>query len=451
MSGTERGLRPRLLVDNSHRFNVLPEGLLERTGGLYFEHDCPCYTLSDDCECGSNFFIVHRRGSICRDSGQASCVKAVIGRQRLLGKIQACRHVWTREVLNWEQGERQPFRTMFDLKPVLTPQGFREIGARLALAGRDLFRFLFFEGNRNPELQAIGRCIEERSREVEMVLEMTSNKLSVPWPMLYTHLDPEGLKEDGSNFTWDGFWGYRHVLQHEIEERPCDPAQSQPFRLVPVESGKIVASINADERIDEYSGIPYVRRQVEFFQGLDGLVCTIRRFRGELEHAVRSRLMAEVIVYILSHHRGAGDLWDPNLHPPSFTLSDNDPITVHDVQSWFNGRDFSTRPFVFFIGCESGHLETLFHVRTIPYEFLRRGALGLIGAQIEVPLDFADEYAQRFFRALIPQNGAEPKRVGIIVRDLARQFIEEDRNPLGLVMSLYRGLDCFVDLDRRTA
>jgi hypothetical protein len=75
---------------------------------------------------------------------------------------------------------------------------------------------------------------------------------------------------------------------------------------------------------------------------------------------------------------------------------------------------------------------------------LKKKALGLIGAQIDLPVLFAEEYARRFFRALLDRSASGVVRIGPLMRELTRRFITDHRNPLGLVYSLYRGLDSYV-------
>jgi hypothetical protein len=88
-------------------------------------------------------------------------------------------------------------------------------------------------------------------------------------------------------------------------------------------------------------------------------------------------------------------------------------------------------------------------MRTLFYEsfallLLELRARGLIGPQVDIPTLFAQEYARRFFAALLAKEVSPPPRVGSIVRGLARDFIDKDRNLLGLAYSLYKGLDCYL-------
>lgn len=89
-------------------------------------------------------------------------------------------------------------------------------GALLALAGEELF-FQLFESGNDPSLRRIGKRLREVSAERECILTMTSDAFFIPWGMIYTH--PRGkLNSKGTNFEWQGFWGYRHIIEHNTTE-----------------------------------------------------------------------------------------------------------------------------------------------------------------------------------------------------------------------------------------
>jgi hypothetical protein len=199
-----------------------------------------------------------------------------------------------------------------------------------------------------------------------------------------------------------------------------------------------------DRNIDSESNVSCVADQCRYFGELaDVLSCTVWHRKEDVGDVLGSADYAHRILYIFSHHRGAGSVDAPNLGEAGVSLTDGPLITADDVQNWRDGRDFTTRPFIFINGCDSAHMTTLLYP-TLAKELLLKRALGLIGAQVELPIEFAAEYARRFFRRLLIPDGPEPARVGHIVRDLARTFIREHKNPLGLVYTLYRGLDCYV-------
>ncbi|MEV0638650.1 hypothetical protein AB0I77_27660 [Streptomyces sp. NPDC050619] len=94
------------------------------------------------------------------------------------------------------------------------------------------------------------------------------------------------------------------------------------------------------------------------------------------------------------------------------------------------------RPLVFVGACHGGQLSSAFYSAAGHY-LLRNGARCLLGPQIDLPRAFAREYATRLFTDLL-DHGA---RLGDSVRRLARDFADEAGSPLGLIFTLYRGLD----------
>ena len=86
--------------------------------------------------------------------------------------------------------------------------------------------------------------------------------------------------------------------------------------------------------------------------------------------------------------------------------------------------------------CEGGQLST-FHYTAFGRHLLDAGARCLIGPQIDLPRLFAAEFVKRVFeRFLVPSTP-----LGDVLRDVARDFAFQHGNPLGLIFSLYRGLD----------
>jgi hypothetical protein len=150
-------------------------------------------------------------------------------------------------------------------------------------------------------------------------------------------------------------------------------------------------------------------------------------------------------LYFYCHGQGAGDPQNPNSGNSShITLTDNEKITVEDIQYILQQKDLICSPFVFINACQGGQMTTLFY-KTIGAEFLKRKSLGLIGPQIDMPIVFAAEYAQRFFQIFI--GSQEPVRIGCLMKRLSNDFLFLHKNPLGLAYSLYHGADCYIDRD----
>jgi hypothetical protein len=98
---------------------------------------------------------------------------------------------------------------------------------------------------------------------------------------------------------------------------------------------------------------------------------------------------------------------------------------------------------VFVNACQGGQMTTMFY-ETLATELLRRNAVALVGTQIDIPAVFAAEYAISLFTRFFKSDAMAPVRLGPLLRSLSRDMIDNFANPLGLVYSLYRGMDCHV-------
>lgn len=319
------------------------------------------------------------------------------------------------------------------------PQVLQQRAGKLALAGAKLFYLLFEDIVHPQELRDIGAELKRASREKELVLTITSDSFFVPWGMIYVHPDPDTeLLPDGSNFDWQGFWGFRHIIEHN----PKYVALDNVLRIDT--SQKLRFSANVDEQIDISLGIPCVKPLIEFFQGHSLLDTMVRKTSSELQTALSDNNFADRILFFCCHGRGSRDNKGVLLDSPAIKLTDTTLIKVSDLKFWskqMNGV-FPSRPLVFINACQGGQMTNLFY-KDLASEFLRQQAVGLVGSQIDIPVIFAREYAELFFKKLLDLNNG-PVRVGPLMRELTREYIEKHNNPLGLAYSLYRGADCFV-------
>jgi hypothetical protein len=131
------------------------------------------------------------------------------------------------------------------------------------------------------------------------------------------------------------------------------------------------------------------------------------------------------------------------LIPPFVQLGDNKSITAADIRKKVANKFNPSPPLVFINACRGGQLGTLVrHNFSFASELLGRGAVCVVGPQIEVPAAFAGEFGKQFFERFIAQTKPPPQS-GIVLRDLTRAMWDE-RNPFGLVYSLYAGADCHI-------
>ena len=154
---------------------------------------------------------------------------------------------------------------------------------KLAPLGADLFQALFFGMPTDPVGMDIGRWL----RQVEFgpghprLISITSDKVFLPWALMY-------LGKDLENPTWDGFLGMRHVVEH----------------LPLANSGMAVSST-------EISRDPALRVSLNLNQAIDAelkshVVANQRRYwrdvvRVQLWVRVESRLTADEFLSAMSN------------------------------------------------------------------------------------------------------------------------------------------------------
>lgn len=373
-----------------------------------------------------------------------------LSHEKLFAHVEECRGEWQKALVDYAEVKKGlfkkaktfPFQEGWDFQG--RPELLRKCGGRLAKAGERLF-FFIFEDNDDPVLREIGRRLRKATVEGGMVFTITSDSFFVPWGMLYTHPESgKGLSSDGSNFMKEGFWGYRHIIEHNTIDIELETG------IKPDYDGLIAASMNFDENIDTQLGVSCVIEQQELFERLKRLKVishTERRQKDELQRALEGEDFADRILYFYCHGEGASGTDGPSLKSANIRLTDRQPITGSDIAFWLRSRrELRTRPLVFINACQGGQMTTLFY-QTIASEFLRQKAVGLVGCQIDIPAPFAAEYAKRLLSEFINSQRPMPEKVrlGPLLNELTKEFINVHHNPLGLVYSLYRGMDCYID------
>lgn len=198
-------------------------------------------------------------------------------------------------------------------------------------------------------------------------------------------------------------------------------------------------SLNVDPRIDEEESTPFVESIISFFHGATSEP-EIRKTRDELRSAVKSLHFNDQIVYFGCHGRVSTE--EGAAAQPSLALMDDEPIFATDFDAWLSKRNFDSNPIVFMNACQAGQLASRLYP-SFGLTLLKRHANCLVGPQVNLPVRFGAEYATRLFRQLLNPQGLpkETIRLGEIMRALTREFIDIHNNPLGLIFSLYRGMD----------
>lgn len=433
MSPGRQPLEVDITIDNSDGFHSVPgsqSDSLPRDAGLVFDLIPASYGHREA-------FSVQGMDGKAGLFPASEVYKATIPLERheLFEKVQQCRLAWQRSVVDaWEivNNERRfPFQREWNLKE--RPELLAKAAPNLAAAGDRLFKSIF--RHEDPDLDKIADRLERASRKGSLVLSCHSEDLFIPWGMIYTHPDGEGLKVDGSNWKPKGFWGSRHMLEHNTLRYRGRPA-------IRPKAGQVQVGLNVDVKLDEDFEAPVVSPMISFFMGTPMTEPIIRKTKPDLCIALNDANYADQIVYFCCHSVVSGTAGQPNFGQASINLSERPPeeITVEDIRYWLSDRTLGSTPLIFMNSCQGGQMASLFY-KSFAAVFLDKRANCVVGPQTDVPGVFAAEYAKQFFTRFF----GEKQRVGEIVRDLAWQLLDTYKNPLGLIYSLYRGIDTYFD------
>ena len=198
--------------------------------------------------------------------------------------------------------------------------------------------------------------------------------------------------------------------------------------------GNVRVGLNVDPTIDADLSVKFVDSVTSFFRGhQDTRDPEIRKAKVELGRAMLAQDFCDQIIYFGCHGTVSGQAGAS----AQLALGDQKPIRTSDLLGWLREpRRLTSNPFVFINACQGGQMSSRFYTAFGP-PLLGKGANCILGPQIDVPAIFATEYATRLFdHFLRPET-----RLGDVVQQLTRDFIDDHQNPLGLIFSLYRGLD----------
>lgn len=310
-----------------------------------------------------------------------------------------------------------------------------EVGKRLAEAGSKLL-YLAFNDAADEDAKKLFSRLFQLMTERELTVTVISSDFFVPWSLLY-------LGKDGDRLDWNNFVGARHIIEHNPAFY-CGIPSAQLHSTSP-----FPVSFSHDERIDNQLDVKVLGNQTNFFKSNIAIDTKAITNRQDFKRHFSDGNLRDQLIYFFCHGKvgstGDGTL---NLESAELSLTDDWAIRASDLPYWRQQQPLKSSPFVFLNACQSAQPESVFFQAFAPI-FLQLGANCLVGPQTNVPAVFADEYARRLLKIMLVNNsGEESPRLGVAMRDLARQFLEDCHNPLALIYSSHRGTD--VRFKRRT-
>jgi hypothetical protein len=336
--------------------------------------------------------------------------------------VDSCQKLWWQQIF----GSHFPKRRFQDVseKPVSESVHRKDILPKLAQTGRELFIQIFRpSGPEYESTQNVGAALRRLMSREGLSITIRSRDFFVPWNLLY--LGAAGTSDPA------GFWGYQHVIEHDISRLVTS---TSPFATQPRVAVHLDENIDRDKRFQEFRANARVVGLLKDY-GIDPVP------RNDLP-AFQQGLLAgadEHIFYFCCHARaGKAEATGPQLFltnpPPPPPPA---PITPINIDDWLDEcQALPGRPLVFMNACEAAQSGSFLY-KGFASTFLSHYASSVIGPELEMPAVFARDFALKFFEQFF-RTGPE-NSVGKILLRLRQEYMREHCNPLGLVYSLYRG------------
>lgn len=334
------------------------------------------------------------------------------------------------------RGSRGPF-PFADLDHLtVDPDLAQQACVTLADAGQMVWMGLF---KHDPELRRLAAELRTLPHGSRIQITLNDPPCILPWALLYDAPD----SVDAQTLRWDGFWGYRFV----IDVLPL--GRYPPTRIAAPAEVLLLLHDGADLR-------RFTDEQAQVAQGLfergtaplpapvegdppapiPGAQCAIARGHEQVRAALQAG-SAAALVYSYGHGEHASSAsaarrgMTPIAGDSALLFSDQQPVRIHDLRVW-PAAPLPQRPLVFLNACEGATQEPFEYDGFVPLLIGELGARGVIGAEVEAPQLLAHDLALRFFR-----HFAAGEPVGRILWQLRRFYLEQHHTILAFNYSLY--------------
>jgi hypothetical protein len=350
-----------------------------------------------------------------------------LDKEQLSAAVIACQAAWWNCVIEHHSPfQRYPFHRKAE-NPVSEKEYRDQLLPKLAEAGEELFVQVFRPAR--PDLKdtrAVGKTLSGLLAQPDLRIRVRSRRFIVPWNFMYPG--------DIGNPSPEGFWGCRHLIEHDVDASSPSNAPFAPSLRI---AAHFDLNLDTNPRFAELRCLQGFRDMLADY----GIKPTERNTRADFSKALR-KCADEHIFYFCCHAR-SGEHAALGLHGPELFLTDPNepklPITPNNVHTWLsNCEDLLGRPLVFINACEAVKSGSIYF-EGFAEKFLDHFACAVVGPELEIPVIFAREFAQHFFSDFF--RGGTENSVGSILLRRRREYLTKFQNPLGLAYSLYRGGD----------
>ncbi|MEU1285025.1 CHAT domain-containing protein [Kitasatospora sp. NPDC005856] len=339
----------------------------------------------------------------------------------LLARAARLRTVWRDRLVEYDPDPRAPypFATGVDFTP-LAEVAERQV-AELAEEGR-YFMDMMLDGT-GPDLVVFREYLIRTLTEHGALRISFDSDLHLPWPMLAVG--------DSHPDDWADFLGHRHQVEQTGAAYPAIQAP-YPARTRPI------TSLNTDDQLTGVGRAPEVRKLLE-----DRSHLTVRTESDLLLEALSCAVLDEDVMYFWCHGQFVGN--DSPYEQLTVRLTDDRHIDADLVRQrrrrHLNTPEAVFRPFVLLNACHTGQ-SAASELEHLGRALVDLGADGVLGPQIQIPQEFAAEYAFAFLDLYLTGEFT----AGEITQQLVRWFAREFHNPLALAYSLHCGIDSILEL-----
>ena len=290
---------------------------------------------------------------------------------------------------------------------------------RLADAGQQIWQMIFQAPRGEPGVRELAHRLREQPTGSRFQVVIENQEFIIPWALLYDKPGPI----DAETLEWQGFWGYRYVID-------VLPPGRYPAPVIADDPARALVLFNDDQELAEFTA-----RQRALFQGR--LAGDVRSGTAAVIEALKAP-PSSALLYCYCHGKqtsGAARAGD---------LAAESALSFGGAQRWrladlrrLPVGPLPARPLVFLNACEGAAQDALFYDGFMPYFVEELLARGFIGAEVAAPQLLADDFARRFLAEF-----ADGRPVGTILLGLRRHYLDAHNNILAFNYSLY----CLADV-----
>ncbi|HEY1013570.1 MAG TPA: CHAT domain-containing protein [Herpetosiphonaceae bacterium] len=398
-----------------------------------------------------------------RDPVRGLTVALPVSKQALTDAVVAARN--TLYETTWQPSYRKGVKGTFAER--------RESLYQLAVAGNRLYTTLFYPENATAEqarslegvrawlADALASAEGERAPTIQIIHENPPGGL--PWALLY----PAAVAEQG-DVDYSQFWGCSYRLEiltpQFAENAKASVAPAERVRVaggaytfrVPTDAGVVDVTAQHRQFLDsfapaggpwevelrdqadqasfgallEQSDIVYMFCHGHTAKSADDSVDWVGRFREQLAKLPDETKAKYGDLLKLEQERYQPS--DPNLGD-SWLMWNQSLLPLRQIKQWT--PQLRRKPLVMLNMCESAQVLPALGTGFVPF-FSQIGARGVVGTECPMLATFAAEFGQRALQRL-----AAGEAIGDALVALRKEFIEQERNPLGLAYTYYGDAD----------